>query len=263
MFQSTTRFIPIAIGVVTASIAWAAPATAAHDDLHEISGRRCTVLDSDLLDITLQPSGHLKFVYAGDRYVTCNEAMVVNSYASAEAVLDSQNDLVVDQITFHVADLEAAGPAGVTVDPVLDPCWAGLEVLRDGDTLLWEHVDGDGCEMEITTDFLGGGFDTEIHVVQQTGTIVPPHIFHHDHDETTVLTGLPNGTWYVKVYEGYQPATTISVDGGAPVNDDIVNGVPDGSSVSIEHPAVFTGADDIALVTVPPVPVPVMLSVSG
>ena len=210
---------------------------------------RCTPLDGRALDIDWQPSGHLKFVYAGDDVTTCDEVIVVTSYSSGGPEVDHTFDPVVDEAVFNVSELEAAGPAGVTVDPELDPCWAGLEVLRDGDTYLWSDVGGDGCEMEVTTDFHGAPFETEIHVVQQSGSIQPPHIFDHVGDTTTTLTGLPNGTWYVKVYDGAVAGTTMSVDGGVPAAVGIVNGVPDGSSVLIEHPAVYAGADDFTVVT--------------
>jgi hypothetical protein len=210
---------------------------------------RCTPLDSRALDIDWQPSGHLKFVYAGDDVTTCDEAIVVTSYASGGPEVDHTFDPVVDEVVFNVSELEGAGPAGVTVSPDLDPCWAGIEVLRDGDTFLWSDVDGDGCEMEVTTDFHGAPFATEIHVVQQSGSIQPPHIFDHVGDTTTTLTGLPNGTWYVKVYEGAVAGTTMSVDGAEPDQVAIVNGVPDGSSVLIVHQAVYAAADDFAVVT--------------
>jgi hypothetical protein len=188
-------------------------------------------------------------VYAGDDVTTCDEVVVVTSYASGGPEVDHTFDPEVDEIVFDVSALEAAGPAGITVDPELDPCWAGLEVLRDGDTYLWSDVDGDGCEMEITTDFHGSPWSTQVHVVQQSGSIQPPHIFDHVADTTTVLTGLPNGTWYVKVYDGAVAGTTMSVDGGAPDGVAIVHGVPDGSSVLIEHPAVFGATDDVAVAT--------------
>ena len=218
---------------------------------------RCSPLDSRALDIDWKPSGHLKFVYEGDDVTTCDEVIVVTSYASGGPDVDHTFDPVVDEAVFNVSELEAAGPAGVTVSPDLDPCWAGIEVLRDGDTYLWSDVGGDGCEMEVTTDFHGAAFATEIHVVQQSGSIQPPHIFGHVADTTTVLTGLPNGTWYIKVYEGAVAGTTMSVDGGEPDQVTIVNGVADGSDVLIEHPAVYAATDDftIATTTVPPVPV--------
>lgn len=206
------------------------------DELSDLAAASCTALDPELLDVHVLGSGAIRFVYADDGLVTCDEVMVVTSYASAGPVVDNHHDPVVDQIVFQVAELEAAGPPGITVEPELDECWAGLEVARDGDTLVWDDVLGDGCSMQITSDFAGTPFPTEIHVVQQSGNIEPPHIFGHDQDETTVLTGLPNGTWYVKVYEGAHPATTMAVDGAAAALTSIVHGVPDGSEVEIGHP---------------------------
>jgi len=250
MRRSITMSAPVAVGLATAAVLAGGPPV--HADIDDFAPVRCSVLDSDLLEVDLQPSGHLKFVYAGDDYPTCDEVIVVTSYASTGPVVDHTFDPVVEQVVFQVAELEAAGPAGVTVTPELDECWAGLEVLRDGDTFLWDHVEGEGCEMEISTEFAGAAFPTEVHVVQQTGAIVPPHIFEHDDDETTVLTGLPNGTWYVKVYEGAQPATTFTVDGTAPVVDSIVHGVADGSSVEIQHPQKPFGVTNVTSPGEPP-----------
>ena len=248
--RTARRLAPLATVTVVATFTAIGAPPAAH-------AGRCSPLDSRALDIDWQPSGHLKFVYAGDDVATCDEVIVVTSYSSGGPDVDHTFDPVVDEAVFNVSELESAGPAGVTVSPDLDPCWAGIEVLRDGDTYLWSDVDGDGCEMEVTTEFHGAPWTTEIHVVQQTGSIQPPHIFDHAGDTTTVLTGLPNGTWYVKVYDGAVAGTTISVDGAGPDDVTIIHGVPDGSSVLIEHPAVYSGADDFAVATstVPPLPV--------
>ena len=221
--------------VLAAAGAGTARAAEPVEPIGDVAAVRCTPLDGDLLDVQVKPNGQLKLVFAGDGVPTCDEVMVVSSYAGAGPVVDN-HDPMLDQIGFQVSELEAAGPAGVTVAPVLDPCWAALEVLRDGDTFMWEDVLGDGCEMEITTDFAAGPWDTEIHVVQQSGNIQPPHIFDHDADESTVLTGLPDGTWYVKVYEGAVAGTTMAVDGGAAQATTIVNGVPDGAEVLVHHP---------------------------
>ena len=58
-----------------------------------------------------------------------------------------------------------------------------------------------------------------------------------------MLTGLPDGTWYVKVYDGGVPGTTISIDAGAPQATTTVHGVADGSAVEIEHPLPVRRAD--------------------
>lgn len=255
--RTARRLAPLATVTVVAALT----AIGASDTAH---AGRCSPLDRRALDIDWQPSGHLKFVYAGDDVTTCDEVIVVTSYASRGPAVDHTFDVEVDEATFFVSELESAGPAGVTVSPDLDRCWAGIEVLRDGDTYLWSAVDGDGCAMEVTTDFHGAPFDTEVHVVQQSGSIQPPHIFDHTADTTTVLTGLPSGTWYVKVYEGAVAGTTMSVDGSEPAEVAIVNGVPDGSSVLIEHPAVFAAADAVAVATttVPP-PAPGVIASRG
>jgi hypothetical protein len=220
---------------VAASVALAAPA-AAQPGPGGLAARRCQPLDTVALDLDVLRSG-VRLSYGGDRYATCDEAVVVTSYSASGPVIDNHVDPVLGQVVVQASTLEAAGPAGVHVPLALDPCWAGIQVHRDGDTLVWDEVVGDGCELTVVTDFAGAPHDTEIHVVQQSGNIQPPHIFEHDADETTVLTGLPDGTWYVKVYEGAVDGTTMAVDGGAPAEVTIVHGVADGSTVEIEHPA--------------------------
>jgi hypothetical protein len=203
------------------------------DWVHELD---CEGLDSTSLTTYVLASGEIRFVYEDDGVITCDEVMVVTSYASRGPDVDNHHDPEVDELVFQVSELEAAGAAGITVAPELDECWAGLELHRDGDTLLWDHVLGDGCEMEVTTSFAGAPHPTEIHVVQQSGSIAPPYTFEHDTDDSTILTGLPNGTWYVKVYEGAVAGTTIAVDGGTPLLTDTIEGVPDGAIVDIAHP---------------------------
>ena len=216
---------------------WAAVTTTTEpaelDIVHELP---CEGLDHGLLTTYVSASNEITFVYEDDGVITCDEVMVVKSYASHGPEIDNHHDSLVDEIVFQVSELEAAGSEGITVAPELDECWAGVEVHRDGDTLAWDHVFGDGCELEVASSFGGSPFATELHVVQQSGSIQPPHIFEHDSDDTTVLSGLPNGTWYVKVYEGALAGTTMAVDGGTPLLTDIVEGVPDGATVHIAHP---------------------------
>ena len=88
--------------------------------------------------------------------------------------------------------------------------------------------------MTVATNFAGAGHDAEIHVVQQTGVIAPPHVINVDTDDTTVLTGLPNGTWYVKVYDGWSVGSTITIDGGPAQPASTVYDVEDGSTVEID-----------------------------
>lgn len=242
----TTRTLKTAGAVATTVVAaatalgLAASPASARSASDELTSARCRPLDAAALDVDVLRSG-VRVSYAGDRYRTCDEAVVITSYASAGPVVDNHEDPVLDQAVLQASALEAAGPAGIAVRLDLDPCWAGIEVHRDGDTLVWDEVVGDGCEMEITTDFAGAPHDTEIHVVQMTGNIQPPHIFEHDADGTTVLTGLPDGTWYVKVYDGAVDGTTMSVDGGPAAEVDTVYDVADGSDVLIEHPLELVG----------------------
>jgi hypothetical protein len=200
------------------------------------TAERCQPLASRALDVDVVRSG-VRVSYAGDGYATCDEAVVVTSYASAGPEVDNHVDPALGQAVLQASALEAAGASGILVALPIDPCWAGIEVHRDGDTLVWDDVVGDGCELTIETDFAGTPHASEVHVVQQSGNIQPPHIFDHDEDATTVLTGLPDGTWYVKVYEGAVDGTTMQVDGGGAAEVAIVNGVADGSTVSIVHPA--------------------------
>jgi hypothetical protein len=227
--------LPFALGLA-ASLGVAGAEPAAGQTPPGYTTSRCQVLDGAALDVDVLRSG-VRLTYAGDRYDTCDEAVVVTSHASAGPAVDNHADPVLAQVAVQVSALEAAGAAGVHVPLVLDPCWAGLQVHRDGDTLVWDDVVGDGCELTVETDFAGDGSATEIHVVQQTGNIRPPHVFQHDADEVTVLTGLPDGTWYVKVHEGAVVGTTMAVDGAAPAEVTTVHGVADGSTVEIHHPA--------------------------
>ena len=145
--MSITLSLPAAIAVVATALLVA-------DDDHDLditAAARCEALDAEQLTIDLQPAGSLELIYAGDDHVTCNEVIVVTSYASDGPVVDNHHDPVVDQEVIQVAALEAAGATGITVHLELDECWAGLQVHRDGDTLLWEHVEGDGCIDDFTS----------------------------------------------------------------------------------------------------------------
>ena len=243
-----STILALSLGLTGGLAATAAPAAAQPGPGGFTTGR-CQPLDTAALDVDVLRSG-VRVSYAGDRYATCDEAVVVTSYSAAGSAVDNHHDPVLGETVLQAAALEAAGPAGVDVPLALDPCWAGIQVHRDGDTLVWHEVVGDGCELTVTTDFAGAPWATELHVVQQTGNIQPPHVFEHDADGTTVLTGLPDGTWYVKVYEGAVDGTTMSVDGGAPAEVVIVHGVADGSTVEIEHPT------DLGFATEPAAPAP-------
>ena len=233
--NTTTTKTAGAVLVAATLLGLASPASA-RSLPDSLAGSRCRPLDTAALDVDVLRSG-VRVSYAGDRYATCDEAVVVTSHASAGPAVDNHHDPVLGQVVLQASALEAAGPAGIHVPLTLDPCWAGIQVHRDGDTLVWDEVVGDGCELTVATDFAGDPHDTEIHVVQQSGNIQPPHIFDHDADGTTVLAGLPDGTWYVEVYEGAVDGTTMSVDGSPGAEVDIVHGVADGSTVLIEHPA--------------------------
>ena len=148
MPRPTNPLIAITIGLTAAGYL-AAPARAERP-IDDLAVARCEPLDGRSLDVGLTPSGELLLVYAGDGVATCNEAIVISSYASSGPSIDNHVDPLLDQILLDVAELEAAGPSGVTVHPVLDACWAGLQVHRDGDTLLWEQVEGDGCVQSTT-----------------------------------------------------------------------------------------------------------------
>jgi hypothetical protein len=198
------------------------------------AGPRCAPLDSDRLDITITPYRTVAEVilsYRDDGVVTCNESVQTWTYASAGPAVDNHVDPMLGEHVVSAAALEAAGSIRFTIR--IDPCWAGIAIHRDGDTLLHSEVIGDGCEMTIDTDFVTVGHDAEIHVVQQTGNIQPPHIWNISDDDTTVLTGLPNGTWYVKVYDGWTLGSTIEVNGGGVVAQSTVYDVADGSQVDI------------------------------
>jgi hypothetical protein len=231
-----TRTTTLSIGLGLLGVLGLAAPAAAQTGPTGLAAERCQPLATRALDVDVLRSG-VRVSYAGDAYDTCDEAVVVTSYAGAGPAVDNHVDPVLGQAVLQASALEAAGPSGIHVALPMDPCWAGIQVHRDGDTLVWEEVVGDGCELTIETDFAGAPHATEVHVVQQSGNIQPPHIFSHVEDDETVLTGLPNGTWYVKVYEGAVDGTTMAVDAAPAVEATIVHGVADGSTVSIVHPA--------------------------
>ena len=193
----------------------------------------CTALPAKHFDVELDDSGAGNISVADDGVANCDEAVVLWSIASSSPVVDN-HEPIIDELVLQVADLEAAGPKGIDFSIELDPCWAGFQVLRDGDSLVHEEMIGDGCEMTVAVDFTGAPAEAEIHVVQQTGTIAPPHIWTVDDDQVTHLVGLPSGTWYVKVFEGFTPDSSISVDSEDSTSADTVDGVEHGATVDIE-----------------------------
>jgi len=206
------------------------------DDFAAVS---CERLPIRSIAVQMMPNGKVRLTAPDDGVPTCNESIVITSYAGAGPVVDN-HDPVVDSAVVMALDLEAAGPSGIQVPIDVDPCWASVQVLLDGDTFVWEDAWGDGCELTVTSNFPGSPWPTEIHVVQQTGNIQPPHIVFHDVSQTTELTGLPDGTWYVKVYDGALPETEMSVDGGASQQVSTVYDVADGSEVVIDQPWMDT-----------------------
>ncbi len=192
----------------------------------------CTALQAKYFDVELDESGNGTISVADDGVTNCDEAVVLWSLANSSAVIDN-HEPVIDQLVLQVADLEAAGKQGIDFTIELDPCWAGFQVLRDGDTLVHQEMIGDGCEMAVAVNFAGAPAEAEIHVVQQTGTITPPHIWTVDDDHVAYLTGLPNGTWYVKVFDGFLPGSSIGV-GPVITNTDTFYGVEPGATVDID-----------------------------
>lgn len=192
----------------------------------------CTPLAAKYFDVELDESGDGNIRVADNGIVNCDEAVVLWSLANSSAVIDN-HEPIVDQVILQVSDLEAAGKAGIDFSLTLDPCWGGFQVLRDGDSLVHEEMIGDGCDMTIDVNFTGPAAEAEIHVVQQTGTIVPPHFLDATNDQVFHLTGMPSGTWYVKVYEAFTPGSDITV-GPVVVATDTVYGVPNGAVVEID-----------------------------
>lgn len=192
----------------------------------------CTALSARFFDVELDRTGAGNIAVADDGLTNCDEAVVLWSIANSSAVIDN-HEPIIDQIVLQVADLEAAGPKGIDFTIELNPCWAGFQVLRDGDSIVHEEMVGDGCEMTVAVDFSGAPAEAQIHVVQQTGTIAPPHIWTVNDDHVTHLTGLPSGTWYVKVYEGFTTDSSITV-GATTEYTDTVYGVPAGATVDID-----------------------------
>lgn len=192
----------------------------------------CTALAAKYFDVELDGSGNGNISVADDGISNCDEGVVLWTMANSSAVVDN-HEPIVDQLVLQVAELEAAGAKGIDFSIELDPCWAGFQVLRDGDTLVHEEMIGDGCEMTVAVDFTGASALADIHVVQQTGTIAPPHIWQVSDDQVTHLTGLSSGTWYVKVFDGFTPDSSISVGSGTTYTD-TVYGVAHNSTVDIE-----------------------------
>ncbi len=192
----------------------------------------CIPLAAKYFDVELDDSGTGNIRVSDDGISNCDEMVVLWSMANSSAVVDN-DEPIVDQLVLQVAELEAAGTKGIDFSIELDPCWAGFQVLRDGDTVVHEEMIGDGCEMTVDVDFTGAPAQADIHVVQQTGTIAPPHIWQVSDDQVTHLTGLSSGTWYVKVFDGFTPDSSISV-GSDTTYTDTVYGVAHNSTVDIE-----------------------------
>lgn len=231
---ATTLFVAATIGA--AGAASAHPADGGPTDLTS-QPADCIPLTARYFDVQLDESGIGNIRVADDGITNCDEAVVMRSIASSSAVIDN-HEPIKDRIVLQVAELEAAGPKGIDFTIELDPCWAGFQVLRDGDSLVHEEMVGDGCEMTVAVDFTGPSANAEIHVVQQTGTIAPPHIWDVDEDQVTHLSGLPSGTWYVKVAEGFTPDSSISV-GPSTTYTDTVYGVGPSATVDIDIATEF------------------------
>lgn len=215
----------------------AALPTTAHAGLGDLGFEKCQPLLGIDAEISTVENGHtITLTAPDDGAKTCPEGVAIYSFAGNGAVVIDNYWPVVDLLVVPALDIEAAGPTGVTVPIQLDPCWPAVKVLRDGDTPVWQDTFGAGCSMWVSTDFAGKSWPTQIHVIQQTGTIMPPHIFDHVSDHTTLLTGLPSGVYLVKVYAGAKPGTTTSVDGGKPLKTSSVGKVGVGSHVEFRHP---------------------------
>lgn len=241
MSTSIRAAITITTLIVAGIIGAAGPASAhpADDGPTGYTARppACTALPAKYFDVELDQSGAGNISVADDGVTNCDEAVVLWSLANSSAVIDN-HEPIIDQLVLQVADLEAAGTKGIDFSIELDPCWAGFQVLRDGDTVVHQEMLGDGCEMTVAVNFTGAPAEAEIHVVQQTGTIAPPHIWTVDDDHVAYLTGLPNGTWYVKVFEGFLPGSSIGV-GAVTTSADTFHGVEDGATVDIDIATAF------------------------
>ncbi len=224
----------LAVGAVASSPTAAAPpgGWGGPGDIGVPGG--CQVGDPNLFDVSIETDGEITVTYPQDGYDTCDEAVVIRTWSSNGLSVDQHAAPPLGDWVTSMSDLEAAGPSGLSATLPMDPCYTAVTVHRDGDTLVFDDIVGNGCEMTIVTDFAGAGHAAEIHVVQQTGVIAPPHFINVAADDTTVLTGLPNGTWYVKVYDGWTLGSTIAVDGGAAQPVSTVYDVDDGSTVEID-----------------------------
>lgn len=213
------------------------------------AGQRCERLDATDLDVTLTPLKHervrVDVELTGDGPF-CDDTVHVRSRSSAgpdvaasDPHADRPDEIPLVDSRFRAALSDGVlfgatkGSTSYSNDFAADPCWAGIEIHLDDGTPIFEEVLGDGCEMTVVTDFWVDPHSADIHVVQQTGNIQPPHIWTVLDDDTTVLTGLPSGTWYVKVFDGWTPNSHIAVDDGPPIEQSTVYDVADGSFVEI------------------------------
>src|SRR5690606_27156801 len=123
---STTVKILAAALAAAAALGLASPASA-RSLPDSFASSRCRPLDTAALDVDVLRSG-VRVSYAGDRYATCDEAVVISSRASAGPAVDNHHDPLLDQAVLQASTLEAAGPGGIHVPLALDPCWAGIQV---------------------------------------------------------------------------------------------------------------------------------------
>jgi hypothetical protein len=237
MSLSTRTSLLATAALTAAAIATAAPVSAHNRNDSPGYGLRtappCTALHARYFNVTIDETGAGNISVDDIGQTSCNESVVLWSFASSSAVIDN-NEPIIDDDVIMIADLEAAGSEGIDFDLELDPCWAGFKVLRDGDTNVHQEMLGDGCNMVVDVDFSAAPSEAEIHVVQQTGVIRPPHIFTVNGDTTTELTGLPSGTWYVKVYDGFTMGSSISTVGGAQTPSNTLHAVPHDSHVDVD-----------------------------
>ena len=177
----------------------------------------CAPVDADAFGVTVIDNGDgTAFVQLGyyDTEDACDtDVRVVSNRTNADESVQEQYA----EFATTVDELEAAaaGDGWVETDIGLDPCFSTVAVTVDGD-LLHSELFGDGCEITMTKDFPDDPWPAAISLQHVPGW-TDDHVFEVDDDDDVVWTGLPSGPYVVNEFDGAVAATTIAIDGGAPV----------------------------------------------
>jgi hypothetical protein len=234
--MSITRSITHCVALVAA--AFGGPAVLAAGDAVAASAAalpvpHCTTLDPARLHVTVSTRGVVHLHYSDDGVFTCNEVLQIRSWASAGPTVDNHHDRLIDEEIVWVADLEAAGKYGLDRTITLDPCWAGVEIHRDGDSLVFSHVLGNGCSFTVRSRFVGESYDVLIIVSQDTGGLAQQNVFSLSGGEDLVLPRRPSGSWTVTAAGAGWLGGSISVNGDTPTFEPTRTDIPATATVEV------------------------------